>query len=108
MKHYNFEKDSDSRWYIILPEWEGSRDDLEMVDGADLMLDILSQGERFITVGISTDPINNPDFILTLTGEAYEGAYYDLIGEHHQFDVWLCFVTKFVFGEFPKKLYIKK
>jgi len=30
-----FYKEADERWYVELPEWEGSKADLEMVAGAD-------------------------------------------------------------------------
>jgi hypothetical protein len=40
MKTFKFEKEKDNRWYIILPEWTGEKEELEMVCGADSMLDI--------------------------------------------------------------------
>lgn len=40
MKYLKFEKDTSNRWYLILPEWKGDKSDLEMVCGADAMLDV--------------------------------------------------------------------
>jgi hypothetical protein len=34
---FRFYKTGDGKWYIDLPEWDGSIDDLQMVDGADTM-----------------------------------------------------------------------
>lgn len=41
-----FERDPDQRWYAVVPLWEGERDALEMVAGADVMLGILSKGVK--------------------------------------------------------------
>jgi hypothetical protein len=37
-----FYRTTEDRWYIDLPEWKGSIADLEMIEGADTMLDKLS------------------------------------------------------------------
>lgn len=36
MDKYTFEL-VDGRWYIVLPEWTGNKEDLEMVLGADIL-----------------------------------------------------------------------
>ncbi len=36
MRTFKFYKTEVGRWYVDLPEWEGSVDELEMVAGADL------------------------------------------------------------------------
>ena len=41
------------RWYIDLPEWQGPRANLEMVMGADVMLDVLSTGNERVNVTFS-------------------------------------------------------
>src|ERR1041385_9193711 len=43
-------------WFVDLPEWEGDKTDLQMVAGADSMLDIISQGEDSVWLTISTEP----------------------------------------------------
>lgn len=40
-----------------------------------------------------------------------EGAYYHMqsyMGLEFNLDIWLCDVTKFVFGDFPKIIYFNK
>jgi hypothetical protein len=59
MKYLNFEKNSNNEWYVILPEWKGDKSELQMVCGADIMLDILSQGEKQIELCIDTISFDN-------------------------------------------------
>ena len=64
-RKFKFYKEEDNRWFVDLPEWEGDKEDLEMVMGADILLEILS---------------GNSDY---------------------------CYVTEFVFGKYPGKIYYK-
>ena len=106
IKNLKFTKEATDRWFVDLPEWKGEKADLEMVMGADTMLDYMSQGENEIVLFFSTEPFLNYKYKLTFKEEIYEGASYDLKGDHIELEVWLCFVTKFVFEDFPRKLYI--
>ena len=106
MRSFKFKKEQNNRWYVVLPEWKGDKDDLEMVCGADIMLDIVAQGESECSLIISEKQYNTPRFILTFDREEAEGGWYNLKGDLHEFQVWLCYVTKFVFdGTLPKVLY---
>lgn len=109
MKMLNFNKESDGRWYIVLDEWEGDHSELEMVSGADTLLDILSAGKDFVSILISEEKsdIENPRFILNYVKDSGGGGIYRLDSETYNFDIWLCHVTKFVYGYLPKTLYIK-
>lgn len=49
-----FEKWEDGRWFVVLPEYDGDQEDLEMVDGADTFLDYLTEDGMYITVDITT------------------------------------------------------
>lgn len=104
---YTFYKAYSNQWFIDLPEWEGELEDLEMVSGADTMLDIIAQGRDRIRIRISTEPREDDRFMLTYLEDAAGGANYLLTSEKHSFDVWLCHVTKYVFGELPKRIYIQ-
>jgi hypothetical protein len=108
-----FYRDPDG-WFVDLPEWEGSKADLQMVAGADVFLDIMSQGENEVYLTLSDTPMDNCSQLTfkeigRLEGfELGEGAWYVLneyIGIEYNHDMWLCDVTKFVFGEFPKIIY---
>lgn len=79
-----------------------------MVLGADLMLDIIAQGDNAVYASLSREKIDNfnYNFELSFLREESEGAWYKLSGEFHDFELWLCHVTKFVFEDFPKTIYI--
>jgi hypothetical protein len=112
---YRFYKEPTGEWYIDIPEWEGSKIDLQMVAGADIFLDILSQGEIEIEVSLSDVYYNGySELEMKELGrlEGWEmgtGAWYKLISyrgiPYFDLDIWLCDVTKFVFGDFPKTIY---
>lgn len=108
-----FEKEESNEWYIVLPEWTGDKADLQMVCGADNFLDIISKGESLVSVNVERE-INNengfPKFVLDKRHDTPEigGAMYYIASFHNQdFDMWLCDVTRFVFGgELPQNIYI--
>jgi len=95
----------DNRWYVDLPEWEGSKEDLEMVEGADLLLEILSNGNSDVTVKFTDEPTPFPEFhTLTHIGD----GYYNNNAWHGPSTIWLCHVTEFVIGKYPKFIYYAK
>lgn len=49
MKRLDFYKDS-TGWFIDLPDYPGEKWDLQMVAGADKMLDVLSKGSDLVTI----------------------------------------------------------
>ena len=108
--NFKFYKSSTNRWYVDLPNWPGPKDDLEMSMGADIMLDIIAQGEGEVLLDFTLEPNEKYDTLVFLkeTEEFGEGAYYHMEsyqGFEFNLDVWLCDVTKFVFGDFPKVIY---
>jgi hypothetical protein len=114
-KNIRFYYDS-SGWYADLPEWTGEKWELEMVMGADTFLEILTQGENEIYLTLSTEPFNECETLHyihegRLEGPEFgEGAWYKLdkyMGLDYKLKLWLCDVTKFVFGNFPKQIYFK-
>lgn len=117
MRVFKFYKEESGRWYIDLPEWEGSKNDLEMVAGADMFLEILSQDECKVDITLSTLPFEGADTLEFIKfGELHswelgEGAWYKLtsyMGIDFGLSMWLCNVTKFVFDDFPKIIYFCK
>ena len=115
MKSYRFYKD-EYGWFIDLPEWEGEKSDLQMVMGADVFCDMLSQGKNEVVITLSTEPFDGCDqldflYLGRLEGPEYgEGAWYELeryADVQLNVTMWLCDVTKYVFGDFPKQIYFK-
>lgn len=106
MKKLNFNKEG-SKWYIDYPQWEGDKEELEMVAGADILLDHLSNNEDAVSLFVSEEPIDN-SIILKKKYNINGGADYKPVNTDVVYGVWLCHVTKFVFnGIMPDYLYIK-
>ena len=109
---FDFELDG-KRWYVVLPEWEGDRGELEMVVGADVMLDILADGNQTVTLELSVEP-KSCYLTLFFDREDGGGGWYRIAtrNENVEFEdldeIWLCHVTKFVFGELPPRIFINK
>ena len=113
MRKLTFNKEIENRWYVDLPEWEGSKADLEMVSGADSMLEILAQGDDSVTLYMDTEYHDGFEILHfnKLAVELGNGAYYTMEkyqGIEFDLEMWLCDVTKFLFDEFPPKLYFTK
>lgn len=110
-----FYKDEEGNWYADIPEYievGGNVSDLQMVCGADTLLDIMSQGEGRIRVKFSTEPFEGADHINLLEErvdigggdyllESYNGIEFSL-------QLWLCGVLVYVMNEIPKIIYFKK
>lgn len=110
MRQFRFYKETDNRWYIDLPEWKGAKADLEMVSGADRMLEYMAEGESEVEVYISEEHFAGAYF-LDLLDEYPPGAGADYIlrmykGIEFNLQMWLCDVTKFVFNKFPVRIFI--
>ena len=110
--------DSYWKWYVDLPEYDGSKEDLLMVMGADIMLDkIMQYQDLHNEVKISIDTVTYGDHHIMLKkvkehseDEYGSGATYNVMSDNELFqvnDIWLCDVMLWVFGEFPNRLYIK-
>lgn len=116
IRRIQFEKDH-IYWYAVLPEWTGPKGDLQMVCGADTWLDLLCQGEWDVWMYISDEPFAGAEELHLLSlgqlegPELGEGAWYmakTYMGLEYNLKMWLCDVTKFVFGDFPPVIYYKK
>ena len=105
VKTFKFYKENNGDWYVDLPSWEGSKYDLQMVMGADTMLDILSNCGSEVSIIIEEEPIDFYDFKLTFKEDYCDGGMYEYTSAYNTFDVWLCHVTKFVYNKLPKVLY---
>lgn len=101
-----------NRWYIDLPEWLGPKANLEMVQGADTMLDIISESRERINVTFSNFETESMDAEIKLQHKS--NGYYNvsiLKGNYDQIpdEIWLCEVTKFVFNsDYPEVIYVCK
>jgi len=104
MRTFKFYKEN-NRWYIDLPEWEGQKSELEMVVGADEFLDIVSENGEEVLINISTEFFFGCSKLRLTHIDPSEGAWYQSDTYHR---MWLCDVTKFVFGDFPETIFFSK
>ena len=108
MKNYKFYKEESGKWYVDLPTWLGDKEDLEMVMGADTMLDIMSEGENVKLLLISKDDDTYANYTLKRQEKEHDGCWYEIHGMNiTPFKLWLCSVTKFALGGYPKEIYIR-
>jgi hypothetical protein len=82
MRLYKFIKEGRD-WYIDLPEFieeGGSKGDLQMVEGADKMLDIISQGKTEVSMAIDRVPFPGADELKLIErcDPFVGGGYYNL------------------------------
>ncbi len=111
MRKFKFYKESDEKWFVDLPEWTGEKAALQMVIGADTMLDHMAKGENEVNAYISEERFVGADVLefVRETTEVGEGAFYILKkyrGAELNLEVWLCGVCHFVFKSYPKNIYI--
>jgi hypothetical protein len=108
-----FNHESDGCWYVDFPNWPFDHHNLMMVAGADKMCEFLSDDNKhaYINVIPASKEENHPGYAKlvqkehSLTG----GSTYEVTGlEGFERDIWLCPVTLFVLGQYPKFIYVKK
>lgn len=108
-----FNHEEDGLWYVDFPNWPFDHHNLLMVAGADELCAFLSEDNvsSYISV-IPTSKKEEHEGYAELTrvnSSLTGGATYEvknLPGFNR--DIWLCPVTLFVLGEYPKYMYIKK
>ena len=118
-----------TRWYYDFPHWGFDKNNLEMVAGADDLLDYYSQGndhvtlEMYVSKKLKWKHSCNPDFD-TYKGEdivkdaglwqrlqmgrGYTGTNIMRINEIVTKTFWICPVTLFVLGRYPNYIYVRK
>jgi hypothetical protein len=97
------------RWYIDLPEWKGPKANLEMVAGADDLLDFLSRGVDRVNVTFADEKIDNGFALKHIGGGVYEvDMATDADISKAPTSIWLCDVTRFIFeGVYPDTIYFR-
>lgn len=112
-----FNKEKDGCWYVDFPHWPFSHDNLAMVSGADKMLELLSDGDLFVKVSvIPAKKKEQHDVYIELKqtehslfgGSTYQVKYEPFIQRFKRDTLWICPVTLFVLGHYPKFIYVKK
>lgn len=115
MQTHMFVKE-DNQWFIDLPEYianGGSKGDLQMVAGADTMLEMMAAGNDRVTIELDRKPFNGADELklLEVCDPSLGGGIYIMEtfeGKKLMHQMWLCAVTEFVFGDLPEKIFVKR
>ena len=109
----SFTKEANDKWYVDFPNWPLSHDNLEMVAGADDLLDILNDDTDHVRVEVKLKQAEGIQ--LTKVHSALtKGAFYTVDGVRgwenpytiRRKQLWLCPVTLTVLGHYPKHLTI--
>jgi len=111
---YRFYKDDTGRWYVDIPDWKGTQADLEMVEGADTMLDYVGLGNHEVVLSLSEEAFLDASelkLIHDYSKQTGGGGIYLLENYDEEIlnqEMWLCEVTEWVFGKLPSIIYFKK
>ena len=112
-RHLRFYHEEDGCWYIDYPGRPVSHHNLMVVSGADELCDYMSDDGKVARFDMRTSKkrLNMTSYaclergVHSLTG----GAYYKVTNlRGFKKEIWLCPVTLFVLGWYPKYIYIKK
>ena len=112
-----FNKEKNGCWYVDFPHWPFSHDNLAMVSGADKMLELLSDGDLLVKVSvIPTNKQQQHEGYIELRqtehsllgGSTYQVMYEQFVNRFKRDTLWICPVTLFVLGRYPKYIYVKK
>jgi hypothetical protein len=129
----SFNREEEDRWFVDFPNWPWKKGNLEMVCGADKFLDLLSEGKDRVSViaKATSEKLDEAEFQQLMQDGWHElsqtqssltgGATYTvrgnkaeqfmrqhpLTGESMARTLWLCPVTLFVVGRYPKYFYVK-
>ena len=108
-----FNHEEDGKWYVDFPGWPFDHHNLMMVAGADALCGFLSDDDRFAHISVipSNKPLDKPGYACLIQGEhsLTGGSIYNVTAlPGFEREIWLCPVTLFVLGRYPKYIYIKK
>ncbi|MBR2084128.1 MAG: hypothetical protein IJ879_05875 [Muribaculaceae bacterium] len=108
-----FNHEEDGKWYVDFPGWPFDHHNLMMVAGADKLCAFLSDDDKFAHVSVipSNRPLDKAGYACLVQGEhsLTGGSTYMVTGlPGFERDIWLCPVTLFVLGRYPKYIYVKK
>ena len=111
--HIQFNHEEDGLWYVDFPNWPFDHHNLLMVSGADELCAFLSDDDIITCVDVipADEEEDHPGYakLIQLEHSLTGGSTYEVKGlEGFNRDIWLCPVTLFVLGKYPKYMYIKK
>jgi hypothetical protein len=111
-REFRFYKESSGRWFVDLPEWKAAKWHLEMVEGADYVLDSFkSEHRNDVTLYVSLEHFDGAEVLEKSfddpQGDGADYRYWDT-NTKAMMTVWLCGVTEWYYGYMPDKIYFRK
>ncbi|WP_421941244.1 DUF6717 family protein [Pedobacter sp.] len=109
-----FYKNAKHEWYADIPEWNGDLSDLQMIEGADQLLDWIAASADECNVYMADTHFKNAELLtLVYAREENLGGGGDYLletfnGTIKNHKLWLCGVTEFVFNQLPQSIYFKQ
>ena len=91
----------------------GSNENLQMVEGADKMLEEMAGMETTVMLTIAKEKFEGADvLVLKEKCDRLKGGGYYFLAEFEarvvNITMWFCGVTEFVLGEIPPEIYLRK
>lgn len=108
MRRIDFEKLENGKWYVVMDHYEGDHEDLEMVEGADTFLDLITEDDMYASILLYDDePTIGTYSYMELLSHDVDGATYQVYDcAEYAGTVWLCNVAHLFFkGEHPETIY---
>ena len=111
------------RWYYDFKHWGFDKQNLEMVSGADTLCELYANGKDEVTIDIMAsrrdlgyislyDHFKGEEMMKSwdrfLFGRTYKAGNCTYTKGIEKKTFWICPVTLFVLGRYPKHLYIKR
>ena len=111
--HIQFNHEDDGLWYVDFPNWPFDHHNLLMVEGADELCAFLSDDDIITSVNVipANEEEDHPGYAKLIQQDysLTRGSTYQVTGlEGFERDIWLCPVTLFVLGQYPRYMYIRK
>lgn len=115
MHTFSFTK-SNGAWHIDFihpPFQEYASYNVPLLEGAESILNLLSDNGTSVTIDLDTEPFENADVLelMQLCQPFLEGGYYYMhhyAGEDIHYRIWLCDVPKYAFGTIPARIYLRR
>lgn len=102
-----FEKWEDGRWFVVLPDYDGPQEDLEMIGNAAKLLDEMTTDGLYVTLDVNLEEVQYYCKLKLISHDEIGGTYEVLNFRNFTEDVWLCNVVHNLYGEHPNEIYFK-
>lgn len=106
-----FVREADGRWYADIRHWPRMfHANLEMIAGADDLLEALDNGHGYVRMEVDLDPVDKRNFFkMVKVAQTNLGATYRVLYcDRYNKKAWLCNVGRFVMGKFPDAIFARQ